>query len=328
MRLLLTGTRATSGRSWRPCSRTPGTRSSAWIPTSSRPVRSARSRGRSPSFAGTSATSAGRTCEGFDAVVHLAALSNDPLGDLNPELTYDINHHATVRLARLAKEAGVPGSSSPPPAATTARPGEAMVDRGIGPQPGDALRGLEGPRGSRSSRRWRIPLLPHLPAEHDGLRGLAAAAVRHRSQQPRRLGRDDGADPPEERRDAVAAHRPRRRHLAGLSRGPRGAPGAGSQRGLQRRPDRRELPDPGARRDRPGRRSRDAGSSSPAGAGPDARSYRVDFGKIARLLPAFRPALAGPGGGRRALRRIPGEPPPAGGFRGSEVPAGSTTSGS
>lgn len=44
---------------------------------------------------------------GFDAVVHLAALSNDPLGSLAPEITYDINHHASTRLARLAKEAGV-----------------------------------------------------------------------------------------------------------------------------------------------------------------------------------------------------------------------------
>jgi len=45
--------------------------------------------------------------EGFDAVVHLAALSNDPVGDLNPQLTYDINHLASLRLASLAKEAGV-----------------------------------------------------------------------------------------------------------------------------------------------------------------------------------------------------------------------------
>jgi nucleoside-diphosphate-sugar epimerase len=45
--------------------------------------------------------------EGFDAVVHLAGLSNDPLGDLNPTLTYDINHLASVKLAKLAKEAGV-----------------------------------------------------------------------------------------------------------------------------------------------------------------------------------------------------------------------------
>lgn len=44
---------------------------------------------------------------GFDAVICLAALSNDALGDLRPQLTYDINHLATVRLARQAKAAGV-----------------------------------------------------------------------------------------------------------------------------------------------------------------------------------------------------------------------------
>ena len=46
--------------------------------------------------------------EGFDAVIHLAAISNDPLGDYRPETTYDINHHAAARLAVVAKEAGVP----------------------------------------------------------------------------------------------------------------------------------------------------------------------------------------------------------------------------
>lgn len=45
--------------------------------------------------------------EGFNAVVHMAALSNDPLGNLNPQLTYEINHRASVRLAELAKGAGV-----------------------------------------------------------------------------------------------------------------------------------------------------------------------------------------------------------------------------
>ncbi|HEX5993669.1 MAG TPA: SDR family oxidoreductase [Jiangellales bacterium] len=43
----------------------------------------------------------------LDAVIHLAALCNDPLGNLDPQLTYDINHRSTVRLARAAKEAGV-----------------------------------------------------------------------------------------------------------------------------------------------------------------------------------------------------------------------------
>jgi nucleoside-diphosphate-sugar epimerase len=45
--------------------------------------------------------------DGFDGVLHLAALSNDPLGDLDPKLTYEVNHLASVRLAELAKAAGV-----------------------------------------------------------------------------------------------------------------------------------------------------------------------------------------------------------------------------
>jgi len=45
--------------------------------------------------------------EGFEAIVHLAGLSNDPLGDLNPKITDEINHLATIQLGRLAKEAGV-----------------------------------------------------------------------------------------------------------------------------------------------------------------------------------------------------------------------------
>ena len=45
--------------------------------------------------------------EGFAAVVHLANLSNDPLGDIDPGLTREINGEATLRLARLARDAGV-----------------------------------------------------------------------------------------------------------------------------------------------------------------------------------------------------------------------------
>ncbi len=48
-----------------------------------------------------------RHLAGFDAVVHLAALSNDALSNLDPEVTYEINHAASVRLAQLAKNAGV-----------------------------------------------------------------------------------------------------------------------------------------------------------------------------------------------------------------------------
>lgn len=45
--------------------------------------------------------------EGFDAVVHMAELSNDPLGDLIGEATYEVNHRGSVRLAELARTAGV-----------------------------------------------------------------------------------------------------------------------------------------------------------------------------------------------------------------------------
>ena len=44
---------------------------------------------------------------GFDAIIHLAALSNDPLGDYDPSLTKSINEKASVKLAKLAKQAGV-----------------------------------------------------------------------------------------------------------------------------------------------------------------------------------------------------------------------------
>lgn len=48
-----------------------------------------------------------RDLEGHDAVVHMAELSNDPAGDLVPEITFDINHRGTLHIAGLAKEAGV-----------------------------------------------------------------------------------------------------------------------------------------------------------------------------------------------------------------------------
>jgi nucleoside-diphosphate-sugar epimerase len=45
-------------------------------------------------------------CAGADAVIHLAAICNDPIGNLNPDLTYDVNHRSTIRLAEAAKAAG------------------------------------------------------------------------------------------------------------------------------------------------------------------------------------------------------------------------------
>lgn len=65
---------------------------------------------------------------GFDAVIHLAALSNDPLGELDPDVTYDINHRASVRLAELAKAAGVRRFLFASSCSNYGRAGDAMVD--------------------------------------------------------------------------------------------------------------------------------------------------------------------------------------------------------
>src|SRR5258705_6782974 len=65
---------------------------------------------------------------GFDAVIHLAALSNDPLGNLKPGLTDEINHRASVRLAELAKKAGVSRFVFASSCSNYGKSGDGMID--------------------------------------------------------------------------------------------------------------------------------------------------------------------------------------------------------
>lgn len=65
---------------------------------------------------------------GFDGVLHLAALSNDPLGDLQRNLTDDINHRASVRLAKIAKQVGVPRFVFASSCSNYGQAGETMID--------------------------------------------------------------------------------------------------------------------------------------------------------------------------------------------------------
>jgi nucleoside-diphosphate-sugar epimerase len=65
---------------------------------------------------------------GFDAVIHLAAVCNDPVGNLNPQATYEINHLASVSVAERAKEAGVERFLFSSSCSLYGRAGEEMLD--------------------------------------------------------------------------------------------------------------------------------------------------------------------------------------------------------
>jgi nucleoside-diphosphate-sugar epimerase len=65
---------------------------------------------------------------GVDAVVHLAALSNDPLSNINPDVTFSINHRGSVHLARMAKEAGVARFVMASSCSNYGKSGEEMID--------------------------------------------------------------------------------------------------------------------------------------------------------------------------------------------------------
>ncbi|MDA0658341.1 MAG: SDR family oxidoreductase [Planctomycetota bacterium] len=68
--------------------------------------------------------------DGVQMVVHLAALSNDPLGNLDASLTYDINHHATAHVAKLSREAGVERFVFSSSCSTYGKAGDEFLDEG------------------------------------------------------------------------------------------------------------------------------------------------------------------------------------------------------
>ena len=153
---------------------------------------------------------------GYDAVVCLAALSNDPLGDLNPAATYSVNLDGTLRLAQAAKEAGVErflfaSSCSLYGAAGSAAVAEDAELFPVTPYGETKVAGRAGPVAA-----GRRQLQPHLPAQRHRLRRLAPAAPRHRGEQPDRDRADHREGAAGERRDAVAAAGAHRGHQPGV----------------------------------------------------------------------------------------------------------------
>lgn len=72
---------------------------------------------------------------GFDGIVHLAALSNDPLSNLDPDLTHEVNHREAVVFARKARDAGVPRFVFSSTCSVYGRQGDDMIDERATPNP-------------------------------------------------------------------------------------------------------------------------------------------------------------------------------------------------
>ena len=151
--------------------------------------------------------------EGFDAVLHLAALSNDPLGDLNPNLTYDINLRRLGPAGRGGQRGGRRSASCSRPRAACTAP--AATTSSTRPPSSTRSRRTASRRCASSRRSSELAddvVLARLPAQRDRVRRVAPPASRHRRQQPRRPRRDHRQGPPAERRHAVASARPHPRH--------------------------------------------------------------------------------------------------------------------
>jgi len=236
---------------------------------------------------------------GIDAIVHLAALSNDPVGDLNPRATYDINHEASVRLARLARDAGVgrflfssscsnygAAGEAPVTEESELRPltayavSKVRVEQDVGPLADHRFSPtfLRNATAYGVSPRLRLDLV---------LNDLVASAVV--TGGVRVLSDGTPWRPLVHIEDIAQA-------FAAILAAPRDAVhnqafniGASGENFRVR--DLAEM----VRDTVPGSRVEYA-----EGAGPDPRSYRVDFAKVARLVPGFTPRWTA----RRGVRQL------------------------
>ncbi len=225
---------------------------------------------------------------GFEAVIHLAALSNDPLADLNPDITYDINHRGSVHLAQMARDAGVERFLFASSCSNYGFAGAEMVDETSALAPVTAY-GKSKVLAERDIRTLQSPAFCPVflrPATAYGvsprlrldivLNNLVACAV----TTGLIVLQSDGTP----WRPIVHAADISRAFIAALAANPEKVSGEAFNVGRSAQNYQVIEIAEAVAATVPGCKIEIA-----AGAGPDTRSYRVNFDKIARVMPAFQP---------------------------------------
>ena len=188
--------------------------------------------------------------EGFDAIVHLAALSNDPLGDLAPNLTEEINFRATLQLAREAREAGVRRFVFASSCSMYGASGGGRCAR-RGPRRCGRSPRTPSRRSARRRAWWSSPGRTSCPVS---MRNATVYGVSPRLRLDIVLNNlaawshTTGQDPAAQRRHRLASADPRARRREDGAGDARGSGGRRPRRGLQRRLGGAELCDPRSRR--------------------------------------------------------------------------------